>query len=85
MKIKLFESFEMDLDISYELYIIDKNGDEEEFGLEEDASPNDLSAIFEYYKEQKKYFKTLFIKKVTKEILDDKNVEALLNSKKYNI
>ena len=44
MKIKLFEIFDIDLDVTYELYIIDKNGDEEE--LDENINLNDLRDVF---------------------------------------
>ena len=49
MKIKLFENFnEIDLNITYELWTFDKNGDEVEFGLEEDINPFDLREVFKY-------------------------------------
>lgn len=86
MIIKLFENFdEIDLDIMYEIYRIDKNGDEVEFGLEEDINPFDLREVFEYKMEHRNQYFNLIIKKVTKETLDDETIELLLNTKKYNI
>ena len=50
MKIKLFENFDkIDLDITYELWTLDKNGDEVSTQLNADGeyNPNDLTEIVE--------------------------------------
>ena len=91
MKIKLFENFEIDLDVYYELWTLDNNGDEEEFPtVEEDGNYNiyDLTEMVELFMKYEKRDRNLFIKKITKEIIDDKTIERIklsIESKKYNI
>jgi len=87
MKIKLFENFDaVDLDISYEIYEIDRNGDEEIFlsGLDdmEDINPFDLKDVIKYFMKYKDKHK-LIIKKVTRETLDENNF--MIAAIKYNI
>lgn len=88
MKIKLFENFDqIDLDVTYEMYKIDKNGDEVDLEIGGYVNPFDLKEVYDLYLKHKNKNKnnTLFIKKVTKETLDEKEIEILLQSKKYNI
>ena len=98
MKIQLFENFdEIDLDVSYEIWETDRNGDETEFNPDndnfkggndfDDINPFDFKEVANYYMKCKKMYKNrkLFIKKVTKETLDEKTIELLLTSNKYNI
>jgi hypothetical protein len=92
MKIKLFENFdEIDLDITYELWITDSNGDEYEFNPSNsdfnNVNPFDFKDVANYYMKYKRKYKkqNFFIKKVTKETLDEKTIELLLNTTKYNL
>jgi len=92
MKIKLFENFDqVDLDIFYELWTFDKNGDEEEFHtLTEDSEYNmyDLTDMVKLFMKYEKYDTNLFIKKITKEIIDNETIEKIklsIEAKKYNI
>ena len=96
MKIKLFENFdEINLDITYELWITDSTGDEYEYDPGEysgegdfnNVNPFDFKEVAKYYMKCKRKYKmqNLFIKKVTKETLDEKTIELLLNTTKYNL
>jgi len=98
MKIKLFENFdEIDLDVTYEIWETDRNGDEDEFNVDnnnfkgdndfDNINPFDFKEVANYYMKCKKMFKNrqLFIKKVTKERLDEKTIELFLTKTKYNL
>jgi hypothetical protein len=92
MKIKLFENFDQaDLDIIYELWTLDNNGDEEEFHTTvEDISynPYDLTDMVKLFMKYEKIDRNLFIKKITTEVIDNetiKKVKLSIEEKKYNI
>jgi len=93
MKIKLFENFdEIDLDIYYELWTVDNNDDEEEFnsGDPKDGNYNmyDLTEMVKLFMKYEKRDRNLFIKKITKEIIDEETIERVkleIETKKYNV
>lgn len=91
--IKLFENFdEIDLDVYYELWTLDRNGEEEEFisgdGDDDNYNPYDLNEMVILLMNHEKYNKDLFIKKITKENIDKEIIDRIkmqLKVNKYNI
>jgi len=91
MKIKLFENFDkIDLDITYELWTLDKNGDEVSTQLNADGeyNPNDLTEIVELFEKHETYDLNLSIRKITKEYITPEIIERVkmeIETKKYNV
>ena len=91
MKIKLFENFdEIDLDISFELWTLDKNGDEVATQLNADGeyNPYDLTEIVELFEKHETYDLNLSIRKITKEYITPEIIERVkmeIETKKYNV
>lgn len=91
MKIKLFENFnQISLDITYELYNLNKFDEEEEINTDNylEYNPYDLEDMVKLYLILKEKYSNIFIKKVTREIIDYKTIEKIklkLDSKKYNL
>ena len=91
MKIKLFENFDkIDLDITYELWTLDKNGDEVSTQLNADGeyNPYDLTEIVELFEKHETYDLNLSIRKITKEYITPEIIERVkmeIETKKYNV
>ena len=94
MKIKLFENFEeTSLEIVYEIYEVDKNGDYSPIDFtddnnDDDFNPYSLVETVKLFQKYEKKYSNLFIKKITSEILDEKIIEDVkreITAKKYNL
>ena len=93
MKIKLFENFDkIDLDIYYELWTVDRNGDEEEYSSGDPNDQNynmfDLTDAVRLFMKYESYDLNLSIKKITKEYIDEETIERVkmeIETKKYNV
>ena len=93
MKIKTFENFEVDLDVTYELANYNKYG--EEIFLDKDdeeeinnTNPYDLVEVVKLYMKYKKKYSDLKIKKVISDFVDEKTIKDILvklDSDKYNL
>lgn len=90
MKIKLFENFEeIDLEISYELYDVDKNGDESPIsfidGDEYNFNPFSLVDTIKLFQKYEKKYPRLRIKKITSQILTIEDAKREITGNKYNL
>ncbi|MCK9417085.1 hypothetical protein M0Q97_10555 [Candidatus Dojkabacteria bacterium] len=86
--IKKFENFQIDLNISYELYRLDNVGDEEGFILSNDdlnSNVYDLNDMYKLLKKYQKADKTVFLKKITTENLYPNDLDIIMKSNKYNL
>jgi hypothetical protein len=92
MILKKFENFQIDEDIQYELFHLDKYNDEElldtpndKFGNTIKYNPYDLNDMYKLLKKYQKIDNTVFLKKTTTENLYPKDLDILMKGKKYNI
>lgn len=87
--IKFFENFQIDLNIYYELWHLDKYNHEEELFLSErnviDYNPYDLVDMYNLFKKYQKEDNTVFLRKITIENLYSKDLDFLMKSNKYNL
>ena len=86
--IKKFENFQIDLNISYELYRLDNVGNEEVFILSNDdlnSNVYDLNDMYKLLKKYQKADKTVFLKKITTENLYPNDLDIIMKSNKYNL
>lgn len=92
MKIKTFEKFEVDLDVTYELANYNKFGEEIQLNIDDEelnnTNPFDLVEVVKLYMKYKKKYPNLEIKKVVSDFVDEKTIKDILveiDSDKYNL
>ena len=83
--IKKFENFNINNHTTYDLYYLDKNGDEIQYNMTLDINPFDIHEVYTYYLHNKKRIPSLFIVKVTREKLSIETIELELKIKDYNL
>lgn len=90
----MFENFEdIDLNVRYELRKMDRHGDMEEEidyenGDDDNTNPYSLEEVVKLYMKYKKKNPSLFIKKITEEIISNDEIEQVkinMSGKKYNL
>jgi len=94
MRLKTFENYEeINLDVHYELRKMDRHGDMEEEieyenGDDDNTNPYSLEDMVQLYIKYKKKNPSLFIKKITEEILSNDDIEKVIinmTGNKYNL
>lgn len=93
MKIKTFENFEVDLDVTYELADYNDYGEEIRLNTSDEEeyyniNPYDLEEMVKLYMKYKKKYPNLKIKKVISDFVDEKTIQDILvklDSDKYNL